>query len=95
MLKQKPAAHPEQTPLPVLGRTGWEVMAGMHGGLVSDPALPATLLPDAACPPGCHGETLAPPRALRGRWYVPFGSLNLSLKNARELMGQESEKQNM
>lgn len=72
MLKQKPAAHPDQNPVPVLGKAGWEVMAGMHEDLVSDPALPDTLLPDAASPPGCHDEALAPSRALRGRWHIPF-----------------------
>lgn len=70
-------------------------MAGMLRGLVSDPALPAAWLAAAASPLGGHGETIAPSRALRGRWHVPFSSLNLSLKNARELMGQQSENQNM
>ena len=70
MLKQTPAARPDQNPVPALGRAGWEAMAGVHGGLVSDSALPATLLPDAASPPGCGGETLAPSRALCGRRCV-------------------------
>lgn len=70
-------------------------MAGMHRGLVSDLGLPAAWLPAAACCRACHGETLAPSRALRGRWHVPFWSRNLSLKTARELMDQQSENQNM
>lgn len=93
-LKQKPAAGPDQNPVPVLGRAGWEVTAGTHRGLASAWShtlvgicwrfhLAATVKP--SCLPGLCVED----------GVFPSGSLNLSLKNARELMEQESEKQNL